>query len=908
MQFVQVRSLKFPFKARLVFSVVFLALAAMSRAQTPQATSALWQEVPESSLQGMRFPAQTGPVRRGPTPEKYRTFTMNRAVLGAVLARAPREFTQTMEQANVRVDLPLPEGGFGRFLVLESPIMEPGLAAKFPQIKTYLVQGLDDPTATGRLDWTPAGFRGSILSSKGRFFIDPYWQNSDAGSIAYYTSQAGGSKNFRCGVRGSSQRTVRAYRANSARPTGATLRIYRLALAATGEYTAAVSGATPGTVGQALAAMVTTINRVNSVYERDFSIRLSLINTTTNLIYTNADADPYTNTNGIAMLSQNQANIDNLIGDSNYDIGHVFSTGGGGVANEGVGETGWKARGVTGSDSPQGDAFDIDYVAHEMGHQFSGNHTFNALADLQWNDSTAYEPGSGSTIMAYAGIVSGQNLQRFSDDHFHGASYDEIGEYTSRPPGNGAFSNQPTGNLPPTISPLPTNIIFIPARTPFALTALAADVNGDTLTYCWEQFDRGPAQNPIANPRDNGSSPIFRSYRPSTNPTRVFPSLRFILAHSNVPPATYTSNGATYATGEFLPTTSRTMNFRVTVRDNAAGGGGVNWASLQVAAVAGAGPFSITNFNIPEVLVVNRPATLRWNVAGTGPGSLINCSQVKISLSTNGGTNFSHVLANSTPNSGSYNFTVPNAVTTQARFKVEAVGNIFFDINNTNIAIVAPTGPANDYFASAHPFESNPIFSLSGLVRGATPEPGETALAGIKPTRSVWFQWTAPHSGLLQLDTSGTSFVHAIGVYTGSQLNSLRLILGKSFAASGTNRIEIPAVAGTRYFFKLDGPSSTSESYQLQGSFRYVPAPAHLQFLITSTTNRPRSPVLSWSGVSNATHYQVEILRGASRLRGISVLGTNWTNGPTLPRFDGLSARVRAFSTNLASEWTTAYP
>ena len=915
MQIDQMRPLKFLSKAGLASPFVFLALVAMSHAQTPQATSVLWQEVPESSLRGMRFPAQAGPVRRGPVPKEYRTFTMNRAALGGVLARAPKEFTQTMEQANIQVDLPLPEGGFGRFLVLESPIMESGLAAKFPQIKTYIVQGLDDPVATGRLDWTPAGFRGSILSSKGRFFIDPYWQNSDAGSIAYYTSQTGGSKKFRCGVQGSSQRTVRAYRANSARPTGATLRIYRLALAATGEYTAAVSGTTPGTVGQALAAMVTTINRVNTVYERDFSIRLSLINNTTNLIYINPADDPYTNTNGIAMLSQNQANIDNVIGDSNYDIGHVFSTGGGGIANTGVGETGWKAKGVTGRPLPIGDAFDIDYVAHEIGHQFSATHTFNgtsgeAVENIEPTNS--YEPGSGSTIMAYAGICAPQDLQPNSDDHFHVASYNEIDDYTSRPPGNGAFSNRPTGNLPPTISPLPTNTIYIPAQTPFALTATASDANGDTLTYCWEQFDLGPAQNPIANPRDNGSSPIFRSYSPSTNPTRTFPSLRYILANSNLPPAIYTSNASNYATGEFLPTSTRTMNYRVTVRDNAAGGGGVNWAAMRVASVAGAGPFAITSWNTSTNLTVGRPAVLTWNVAGTGPGTAINCSQVKISLSTDGGTNFSRVLTNSTPNSGSYNFTVPNAVTTQARFKVEAVGNIFFDINNTNVAIAAPTGPANDFFASAQDLGSSQVFSASHTVSGATPEAGEQNLAGIRPTRSVWFRWSAPASGLLNFNLTNTQFPHAVGLYTGSQIFSLKLIAGRSFPATrnGTNRWEVPVTAGASYFLKLDGPLSTNSAYYLSGSLREVPAPARLQFLISSMTNRPLSPLISWTPVTNTnvTHYQVEIWKGTNLLRKISVGAptTNWNNSPPLPRNTNYSARVRALSTNLTSIWTVA--
>jgi hypothetical protein len=352
------------------------------------------------------------------------------------------------------------------------------------------------------------------------------------------------------------------------------------------------------------------------------------------------------------------------------------------------------------------------------------------------------------------------------------------------------------------------------------------------------------------------------------------------------------------------------MNFRVTVRDNAAGGGGVNWASMRVASVAAAGPFSITTFNNPEVLVVNRSSTLRWNVAGTGPGTLINCSQVKISLSTDGGTNFPRILATNASNNGTFNFVVPNAVTSQARFKVEAVGNIFFDINNTNVSIVAPSGPANDFFNSSLVLAAT-TFSTTGSVSGATAEAGEQSLVGIRPARSIWFQWTAPSSGLLLLTSAGTSFAHALGVYSGTpgQITSLRLLAAKNFSTNDTNRLEVPVVNGAVYSIKLDGLISTNTNYSLAGSLRRVPAPAQLRFVVGSTSNRPLSPEISWSAVTNAdvTHYQVEILQNSNLRRGISVKvpATNWNNGPALPRTNGLVARVRAFSTNLASDWTT---
>jgi hypothetical protein len=627
----------------------------------------------------------------------YRELSLNAIAQREVLRRAPMEFTKAAKQTQVVMTLPMPDGTFSRFRIEESPVLAPLLAARFPAIKTYRGRGLDDPTATTRFDVTPAGFHAIVLSTQGTIIIEPEARERAGQYVSYHQQDAPkGEASFNCLVSGAEQSLAQpagkqvlgnGYTSLDA-TTGTTLRTYRLALAATAEYTQQYGG---GTVAGALGALTTTINAVDAIYERDLAIHLMLIDNETSIIFTNAATDGYTSDDVNLMLGQNQTILDLIVGSANYDVGmvldgHVYAYQPGHFIFQGAGQfqsvcgNGSKGKGVSIFRSIEPSTTTAIYVvAHELGHMFGALHTFNGTLDDCGPSrfaQVAYEPGSGSTIMAYRGGVLPNGTyfpicgaeELFSNDtYFHTASIEQIVNYTTF--GNGSFCPLVTSteNNPPNVD---AGLDYtIPANTPFALTATASD-SEDGLTYCWEEYDLGSAGPPDT---DNGNRPIFRSFAPVETPVRTFPQLSDIL-----------SGAPTF--GESLPATTRTMNFRVTVRDNHSGGGGVNTGAMRVNVVSSSGPFAITQPSSSTTWVANSTQTVTWNVANTSAAP-INCLSVRILLSIDGGNAFPVVLSSSRPNNGAATVIIPNMPTSTARIKIEAVDNIFFNISLPNFTI-----------------------------------------------------------------------------------------------------------------------------------------------------------------------------------------------------------------------------
>jgi hypothetical protein len=657
----------------------------------------------------------------------------------ALLDTAPLETEMAARRGSTVIDLPTPEGGFARFAVVEAPVMAPELAAKFPSIRTYKGVGVDDPTATVRLDLTPGGFHAQVLSPNGRWYIDPRNHLEPTVHTSYFAVDLVNPRDdyVEVGVLDQSGRLMseeelqsaggdadhdhdaehdhdadhdhdaahtdhvdKGVSGRAAERSGNRLVTYRLAVAATGEYTAFHGG----TVLGAMEAIVTVVNRVTGVYEQEVAARFELVANNNLIVFTNPATDNLDNNDEFNLITQSQVVIDDVIGNADYDIGHTFSTGAGGLAGLGVlGLPGLKARAVTGISAPVGDAFSIDYVAHELGHQFGADHTFSgrigSCSGGNGNAATAVEPGSGITIMAYAGICGADNLALNSVPYFHTVSYDEMRAVMAGVPDVGVRTN--TGNAVPTVSAVGGSAFVIPVRTPFVLTATGADADGDTLTYGWEQTDAGALRLLSSTSKPSGN--LFTFVVPSTSPSRYFPALDTIAA-GNTNAATGDCSVPVYldCITEFLPTVPREMNFRVTVRDGSSLGGGLDSADVSVTA-AGSTPFRLTVPNGGQTLQSRSDATVTWNVAGTASAP-INTPTVDVLMSTDGGLSFPHVLATNVPNTGSAPVRIPHLVGTTARLMIRGHGNVFFDTSDGDISIVAGTGvPAQPRSVQATP-------------------------------------------------------------------------------------------------------------------------------------------------------------------------------------------------------------
>ena len=594
-------------------------------------------------------------------PDRFVTYAVEPLELQTILLTAPDELTTSIYESGTILSVGLADGRTEEFRIVEYTMMEPGLRKKYPGMKTYRGVAVNNKFKTIRIDWTNNGFRAVIREPGRKTYIDPFQRNDLRHCIAYYRNDIQPSGYWSCDVEGDSTEDA----VPEKRVVGDCMfRSYRLAQAANGEYCNYFGATSSAQSAIIMSEVITAINRVNEVYEIDISVRLILVDNVDTLFFYNPSTDPYTNGNGSTMLGQNITTCDNRIGNANYDIGHVFSTGGGGVAYlNAVCNNSIKAGGVTGQPNPVNDPFYIDYVAHEMGHQFGGNHTQNNACNR--NAATAMEPGSASTIMGYAGICS-PNVQSNSDAYFHGVNLQEIANRVTSTSCHAVIS---MANNAPVVANLLN--YTIPISTPFVLTASATDPDNNPMTYCWEQWDQEVGTMPPAS--TNTVGPMFRSLDPTTSPSRYFYNLPDLV--NNVNP-----------TWEELPSVSRSMEFKVVVRDYNGLYGCTDEDNTIITTTTSSGPFVVTSQNSGATWLEGSNQTITWNVANT-TASPVSCSHVEIRLSYDGGLTYPTIAAANEVNDGSAIITVPAGTTTQGRIMVKAVNNIFFDINNQNITI-----------------------------------------------------------------------------------------------------------------------------------------------------------------------------------------------------------------------------
>lgn len=646
------------------------------------AESEYW--TPRTETPGM---ARDKAVARPSFPKEFKLFELN----VAPLSRDLHAIADNKERHSTVIFLPNADGGIEMFEVVEASNFEPELQARFPEIRAYSGRSLSDPTSTLKLSLSPQGIQTMVFrTDRVNEFIEPYSADHTVYAV-FKANRERGKLPWTCSTHDrklaeSIDAQVKAAGVVPESNTGQ-LKTMRLAQSCNGEYSNFFGAFNSGQVALVLAAFNATLTRSNGVYETDLALHLNLIANTTAVIYYDPATDPYTTLG--QWNNQLQATLTANIGDANYDIGHMFGASGGG-GNAGcigcVCDAGIKGRGITSPADgiPQGDNFDIDYVVHEVGHQLGANHSFSFS-----NEGTGVnkEVGSGITIMGYAGITS-YDVAPHSIDTFHEANIAQIQS-------NLATKTCPittvitANNATPVVAPVAN--FTIPISTPFQLTGSATDANGDPLTYQWEQNDNTTTTgaNSVASPT-KATGPNWLSFQDTTSPTRLFPKLSTLQAGLNVTP---TQGGDAIANVEALSSVARTLNFRLTVRDNhpysstaPVAVGQTQFTDMVVTVSAASGPFAVTQPNTALSWPALSSQTVTWNVANT-TAAPVSCPLVNILLSIDSGATFPTTLAAATTNDGTELITLPNTPISTARVRVECSNNIFFDISNANFTI-----------------------------------------------------------------------------------------------------------------------------------------------------------------------------------------------------------------------------
>lgn len=765
--------------------------------------------------------------KRSVMPKHYKLFKLENSFTSALKI--------TTEKATQIIELPNSEGKFERFKLKEVSNFSPALAAKFPEIKSYRAIGVNNNEATAEISVGTNGMHIIILSGKETLYINPVSKDNSIFMMYKKADYISDKHKLKCGVDDAINKITTQKKSFSKRnASDGKLRTYRLAIVTTGEYSQfhlkqqKIHPKADETVkkGAVLSAINTTMTRVNGIFERDLSIRLELVPNNDKIIYLNPATDNLSNSSNRLLLNESQLVCDREIGNMNYDIGHIFSTGGDGVAQgSSVCVSGQKAKGVTGRSEPIGDLYDVDYVLHEMGHQFGATHTHNNNCNR--TNKTAVEPGSGVTIMGYAGICS-PNIRKNSYDYFHSVSIDQMRTFIVNRATCGRVTN--TGNIIPVANA--GKDYNIPKSTPFVLKGSATDPNSTNLTYTWEQMDNGIASMP---PRSTSViGPMFTSLPPSTSPNRYFPSYDNVIA-------------GTKNTWEVLPSVSRVLNFAFVVRDNEAGGGATSRDNMKVF-IESAEPFTVAT---PKTWAQKKQKTVTWTVGKTNMAP-INTKKVTIKLSTDNGATFPIILASNTDNDGSELITMPNiADTNNARIMIEAVDNIFynvtskfkvtsiphFEIKNTtgnNITCSSSEAKFKLNYETVNDFSEDTTFSLQG-------NPAESSFLFSQPT--------IKKDGTVTLRIFDLAKVKA-GVY------SMQLT-----AKSNTKTKLIPIQLTV-----LDGLCTS------KGSTKQETSTTHVKFNTINNTSAKHS------GYSNYTTISTEVKKGETYSLSVKV-NTASTNG-----------------------------